>query len=239
MPNSAPSRLQRYSTHLAIANLDTETPSPPHAQPNQGSGSFLPALALSCVLHAVFFVLPLLGERTHVEKAIARTPHPSPGVFFVALPTPVSSTLPVIIAPPAMAEAIADFAAQPGIDGKETAQPSIQTEGADILPFPGPAYYTTDQLTKRPVAVAVAELDTADTRSIIVSGGMILQLWIDDRGHVADVVVEQSELPEIFITTAINAFRHSRFNPGELNGKRVSTMMRIEVRYDDARLTGR
>ncbi|MBA3032651.1 MAG: energy transducer TonB [Gammaproteobacteria bacterium] len=211
---------------------------PPNAQPKQGAGYLLPALAVSCILHAVVFVVPLLGEHTQVEQAIARTPRPSPGVFLVALPTPRSSALPVSIAPPAMAEAIADIAAQPGIDGKEAAQPRMQTEGADILPFPGPSYYTTDQLTKRPEAVAVAELDTADTRSIIVSGGMILQLRIDDLGHVVDVVVEQSELPEIFIATAINAFRHSRFKPGELNGKRVSTMMRIEVRYDDARLTG-
>lgn len=183
-------------------------------------------------------LLPLLGERIQVEKTIARTPRPLPGVFLVALPTPPSSIPPATIKPSTNAESIVETEAQPGVEGKEAAEPRTQSEGADILPFPGPAYYTTDQLTKRPEAIAVSELDTPDTRSIIVSGGMVLQLWINDRGYVVDVVVEQSELPEIFVATAINAFRHSLFKPGERNGKRVSTMMRIEVRYDDARLSG-
>ncbi len=112
-------------------------------------------------------------------------------------------------------------------------------DGADLLPIPGPAYYTSDQLTKRTRAIAVQELDTPEMKAIIVAGKLILKLWIDNQGQVEDVVVESSELPEIFAAVAVKAFRQSRFAPGERNGQRVATVMRIEVSYEDKRLPAR
>ena len=114
-----------------------------------------------------------------------------------------------------------------------------RTDGAGLLPFPGPVYYTTDQLSKRPEAVSVAELDTAATQPFIVKGTVVLKLRIDERGQVADVEVETSDLPAIFAETAANAFRNSLFTPGERNGQKVNTLMRIEVRWDDPRLPNR
>lgn len=112
----------------------------------------------------------------------------------------------------------------------------LPTEAAGLLPLPGPVYYTADQLTKRPRAIAVAELDTAATKHFIVSGKLILQLWIDASGKVVEVDVEDSNLPEIFAETARNTFKRSRFSPGERDGIPVGSLMRIEVSYDDARL---
>jgi Gram-negative bacterial TonB protein C-terminal len=139
---------------------------------------------------------------------------------------------------PAVGGIVSSQVKSPGTDGLITAQTKPLSEGAGILPIPGLVYYTADQLTKRPQAVVVPELDPAATRSIIVSGAMILQLRINNLGQVVDVEVEQNELPEIFAVTVTNAFRNSRFTPGERDGQQVNSLMRIEVRYDDKRLAG-
>lgn len=195
-------------------------------------------LALSCLLHAVVIILPALGERTSPEKAAARIARSAPTVFTVLL-APTQGEITPILYPPAENGIVVGDMKTPGAGDSTAPESRDRTEGAGLLPIPGPVYLTTDQLTKHPQAVAVAELDTAATRSIIVSGALILQLKINDRGQVVDVAVEQNELPEIFAETAVNAFKHSRFSPGERNGLPVNTLMRIEVRYDDKRLSER
>ena len=111
----------------------------------------------------------------------------------------------------------------------------LRREGADLLPIPAPTYYSTDQLSRRPQPLAEANLDTAETRSIIISGKMILKLWINDRGAVVDVEVEKTELPETFSRTAIAAFKQLRFAAGERQGQPVGSVLRIEVSYVDSR----
>lgn len=197
------------------------------------------ALALSCLLHAAIVVLPALGERSAPERAVARTTQSSPPVVTVSLVlTRKGEKTPMPIPPAESGIALGDTKS-PGAADSRAPESKDRSEGAGLLPIPGPVYYTTDQLTKRPQALAVAELDTAATRSIIVSGALILRLRINEQGLVVDAEVEQNELPEIFAETAIKAFRQSRFTPGERNGQRVNTLMRIEVRYDDKRLSGR
>ena len=107
--------------------------------------------------------------------------------------------------------------------------------GVNLLPLPAPAYYTTDELSKRPQPLAVADLDAPRIRPIVASGKIVLKLWINEFGVVADVAVEKTELPEIFSRTAVAAFKGLRFEPGERNGQPVATVMRIEVSYDDGR----
>lgn len=107
--------------------------------------------------------------------------------------------------------------------------------GIGLLPIPAPTYYTTDQLTKRPQPVGAVELDGPEIRPILASGTIILKLWINELGDVISVDVEKTDLPDIFTRTAVAAFEQLHFVPGELNGQRVGTMMRIEISYDDGR----
>lgn len=195
------------------------------------------ALALSCLLHTLVILLPWLGTSGQGEKTAALSFNGGSSLLTAILTTQRDSPSPPI-QPETGIAANDDDISQPSGPNTEDVQPKSHTEGVDILPIPGMAYYTTDQLTKRPQAVVIAELDTEATRPIIVSGRMILRLWLDVRGRVVEVVVEQSELPKVFAETAINAFRHSRFTPGELNGQLVGTVMRVEVSYDDKRLNG-
>lgn len=195
-------------------------------------------LVLSCLLHAGLVFSPMLGERGPHEQAAFLSPHSAPAVFTATLGVSWREKFPTS-SPPAKSGLEVDEVRQSGTAESKSHQSRERTEGAGLLPIPGPVYFTTDQLTKRPQAIAVEELDTEATRSIVASGTMILRLRINDRGEVVDADIEENGLPEIFAATAVNAFKHSRFTPGERDGVRVNTMMRIEVRFDDQRLSGR
>ena len=66
---------------------------------------------------------------------------------------------------------------------------------------------------------------------MFASGTVVLKLWINELGDVVSVDVEKSDLPEAYTKTAVAAFGNIRFVPGEVDGRRVGTMMRIEVIY--------
>ena len=68
---------------------------------------------------------------------------------------------------------------------------------------------------------------------MIPSGKVILKVWITELGNVASVDVEKSDMPEAVSASAAAAFGKLRFVPGEINGRPVGSMMRIEVIYDD------
>lgn len=194
------------------------------------------ALALSCLLHAAVVFLPYLGKSTR-EGRFAPTAHRD-------LPPALDAKL-VPAGAPAQRTAVSAAAGAPTRADPSAAIPvrapagpvSPQTtDGADLLPLAAPVYYTTDQLSKRPQPLAVAELDAPQTRPIIASGKIVLTLWINEFGVVADVAVEKSDLPEIFGRSAAEAFKALRFEPGERDGRPVATVMHIEVNYDDSRL---
>lgn len=125
---------------------------------------------------------------------------------------------------------------------ERTAEPAsppdapASANGRGLLPLPAPVYYTTDQLTKRPQPITLDELETPETRAVVASGILVLKLWIDEQGRVADAAIEKSELPEVLSRAAITSLKNSRFQPGERNGLPVGTVMRIEVSYDDGRV---
>jgi TonB family protein len=205
------------------------------ADPDAAALRLLAALTLSCLLHAVVFFLPYLGESTGETRFALKGRQKLPQVINATL----ALTGEHIFSPedvPARTESVPDLSAPDRRADEEQPSSRHRAEGVDLLPLPAPAYYTTDQLTKRPQPVAAADLDAAELRSIVASGKMVLKLWINESGVVADVTVETTELPEAFSRTAIAAFKDLRFAPGELNGQPVRTVMRIEVNYDDGRL---
>jgi Gram-negative bacterial TonB protein C-terminal len=97
-------------------------------------------------------------------------------------------------------------------------------------------FYAAGQLSKRPKVIAEVDLETADTRSLLATGRMVFNLAIDQNGKVLAVDVEQSDLPEVFTQAASNAFMQFKFQPGEIDGTPVGSILRIEITYDDAQL---
>jgi outer membrane biosynthesis protein TonB len=138
-------------------------------------------------------------------------------------------------------------AASKDIEQKPTSSPRPQANAASgssrgpagrpgWLPILAPTYYAAEQLTKHPKATSDVELDAPEIRSIAASGTLILKLWINEVGAVDSVDIEKSEVPPPVSDSAIAAFKRLLFTPGEIDGRRVASMMRIEITYDDTRL---
>ncbi len=193
------------------------------------SNRLLSALMASCLLHAAVIVTPYFGASTTLSRAAVLEPGPS-RVLRVRL---VLESVPAKAAEnPAGGASVADAQGRRPDDEAARAAPE-RALGADLLPIPAPAYYTTDQLTQRPQPTSQPRLLTAELGPEVPSGKVILKVWITELGNVASVEIEKSDLPETVAATAAAAFGKLRFVPGQLNGRPVGSMMRIEVIYYD------
>ena len=191
------------------------------------------ALLVSCLLHAALFVAPYLGVSTHVSRPAlpgVHKPEPAPALrATLALENNGAYTVPGISA---KGESVVASPAERAAGDEQRPAP-VRTEGIGLLPIPAPTYYTTDQLTRRTRPISAPRLDAPELGPVYATGTVILKLWISELGDVISVDVEKTDLPETYARTAAEAFRKVRFVPGEINGRRVGTMVRIEVTYDD------
>ena len=195
-------------------------------------------LMISCLLHATLCFMPYLGGSPVAPRSApqgGQIPKPSRTLNATLALERKSAFAPAETSP---AFAGAGSTAGPSAEDTAAQEPraaSNRSKGIGLLPIPAPTYYTTDQLTQRPQPTAEAQLDTPEIWPIPASGTIILKLWISEFGEVVSADVEKTDLPEIFSRTAVAAFRSLPFVPGEINGRRVGTIMRIEVIYDDSR----
>jgi TonB family protein len=165
------------------------------------------ALMASCLLHVAAVLAPALGMGGGI---LIFAPHRSQN-------TRTPSVLDVRLAEtgrPAM-----------------RAAPTRVPRGVDLLPFPARLFRTADELTKQPRPRVKPAFNVP--APIFTPGKVILKVWIDALGNVVAVDVEESSVPDALAATAASAFRQTPFIPGEINGGRVATLMRIEVTYAD------
>jgi hypothetical protein len=193
------------------------------------SDRLLAALTASCLLHAAAIAMPYLGASTTVARPVVLNPGPA-RVLHVRL---VLESAPAKPAESSAGGASAADAPRRGPADEAQRAAVERTLGADLLPIPAPAYYSTDQLTRRPEPTSQPRLLTPELGPLIPSGKVVLKVWITELGNVASVEIENSDLPETVSATAAAAFGKLRFVPGQLNGRAVGSMMRIEVVYYD------
>ena len=92
-------------------------------------------------------------------------------------------------------------------------------------------YYSTDVLTRRPVALSDVFLEKVEIDSGETADRPVLFLWIGVTGLVEKVSVDQSDYDVALVQPILDAFRALRFAPGEINGQAVPVVMKIEVFY--------
>lgn len=103
---------------------------------------------------------------------------------------------------------------------------SDATEEGRYLPRP--------MLTVAPVAQTPVDLLWPTDTSLIGSYTGILKLFIDEQGRVQRVVLDDDALPEALAEVAKQTFQSLVFSPAELDGQRVKSRIRVEVRFDAA-----
>ena len=196
------------------------------------------ALALSCAVHAVPLLVPHLGRSTAASGGGVR------GVPQVAGARLLQATLlrerpqaaepqPAVVASPvAAAAAPLPLPATPPATKKESGSAAASTLGAGLLPLAAPAFHTADQLTHRPQPLTPPNLEELAATNPSLLGIVILKLWIGDDGRVVSTEIEESQIPAAAAAAAAAAFAKLRFAPGQINGRAVGAIMRIEVSYE-------
>jgi TonB family protein len=196
-------------------------------------GRLYAALAISCLLHAALVFMPGFGASSSVYRPDPRGaqesgPARALDVRFEQGSGPAAEAE----GPPAAGAGPVGAPAPPSAD--EDARPPQQlSRGIDLLPGPGPAFHTAEQLTKRPEPTSQPMLDVPRAVARTVRGRVALKLWIDELGNVVSVEVDQSNVPKAVSDVAVEAFGKLRYEPGEINGRRVPAQITVEVTYDN------
>ncbi|ABR91850.1 tonB like protein [Janthinobacterium sp. Marseille] len=97
-----------------------------------------------------------------------------------------------------------------------------------------PHYFSVKELTQKPLV----SRDVPADLMLIVPGvppqAATLQILISEYGDVDKVIVEDSLLPDDAQKIVVDEFSKLKFNPGEINGTRVKSQLKIEILLEDA-----
>lgn len=208
-----------------------------------GCGRLLPALFLSLLLHVLAVLPPLSGAAPGGGEGGASRHEITARLVGVA-----NRDTPEKDRPPEAAykEEAAPSAPLQGNDSETLAPGTPDREGNSTKPTmdhgPGDGsgelrYFLGDQLTVRPYPLTVLEdPGTLEPEPDGRSDRVVLRIWISDSGEVTGTETEFTDMPARVHDAVVVAFRRMRFMPGEIDGRRVGSILRIEMTYKDFRL---
>lgn len=204
-----------------------------------GTSGLALALLLSSLFHALAIVFPSFDETSYRKDAIASWAPVRTMALSVTLNHPAAGARAVSVTSKVPRTKLDPSRGADGLSAKisnELSPAMTPSVRQNLLPLPGVDYYATNELTIKPQPLGEAALDPAEIAAIVASGKILLVLRINEQGEVVGVSVDHSDLPDVFSEAVTTAFRKLHFSPGELNGQKVGAVMRVEVRYDDARV---
>jgi hypothetical protein len=184
------------------------------------------ALFLSGLLHALLVFASFPGADSHAPNMVLTdTPHVLTARLYSGTDAKITSPVPG----PNGREAAAATAPRENKAGpdetrnqaKEQSNPSAQKD-----PF-----HSTDQLTKHPRSKDKIDLAIPEARLLTDPGSLVLNLWIDNFGKVVSVEIDKTDLPEEYATAVAETFSKLRFEPGEIHGHPVRSILRIEITH--------
>ena len=198
------------------------------------------ALAVSCIFHAALLLAPHLGLSSVAAGGGTQGKPLSAGArLFSATLAPPRRAAPATPAAPSVVNTVVDaveplpLPATPPATKLEPGSAAESTLGAGFLPLGAPVFHTADQLTQRPRPLTSPDLEgSAGTSNTPLLGTVILKLWIGETGNIVSVEIEESQVPAAAAAAAAEAFAKLRFAPGEIDGRAVGSIMRIEVTYE-------
>jgi TonB family protein len=185
------------------------------------------AIVLSFLLHALVIVMPSPGTGKQSARAAPRSldVRVEQGEATAPRTEPARAAIPAIPPPPP----------RPA-PGEAAGATERLSRGLDLLPTPAAPYFTIEHLTKQPLATSQPLLTVPRQTARYVSGKVMLKVWINELGGVDEVEVEHSTLPATVSSIAAEAFRKLHFAPGEVDGRPVGVLMRVEIAYVDGRV---
>ena len=98
-------------------------------------------------------------------------------------------------------------------------------------------YFSSDLLAVRPYPLTILESpQMLEPLPVDAEGRIVLKVWISDAGEVTATETEFTDMPATIHEAIVTAFQGMRFMPGQIDGKAVGSIMRIEMTYEDFRL---
>lgn len=94
---------------------------------------------------------------------------------------------------------------------------------------PARLFYPADQLSVRPLPLSDIESPDFDMPMQDRRASVIMDVSISESGEVVSALPVMSGLPESYTQSLAAAFRRLRFTPGEINGVRVGSLLRVEL----------
>jgi periplasmic protein TonB len=157
-----------------------------------------------------------------------------------ARPAPIQPIEPGVVAPTQTSAAgdlpdrQPDMAAQDAslsqLTPGATADPAASSpSGTDPQGFD---YVPRQYLSLPPVPLAQIEVPFPESVGGTFAITTQLSLFIDETGVVRRVRVDGPELDPALEAAAVDAFRQGRFTPGQLDGRPVRSLVRIEVTFE-------
>ena len=107
-----------------------------------------------------------------------------------------------------------------GSGGSRTAGHSIE---------PVRHYYPADQLSVRPIPLSEMESPDFDMPMQDRLASVVIDVSISELGEVVSVRPVISGLPDNYTESLVMAFSRLRFRPGEIDGRRVGSLLRVEL----------
>lgn len=95
-------------------------------------------------------------------------------------------------------------------------------------------HYHPEQLSRQPHLLKNPELDLPEAQLLTGPGRLLLSLWIDTNGRVVAYEIEAPDLPEEYTTAVAEAFSAQRYAPGELGGRKVPSILKLEIQHGPA-----
>lgn len=114
--------------------------------------------------------------------------------------------------------------------------PPLAPTEAQELPVLERSYLPRELLSRGPLARDVVLLQWPLQAPMSGSFRGELRLFIDEQGVVRRVEAADDGLPEILLEAARQAFQDTRFSPGELQGRTVRSVIRVEVSFENGPL---
>lgn len=111
-------------------------------------------------------------------------------------------------------------------------------------PSPSPradarGHYQAEQLSRAPRPLVDIDLNLPEAALLISPGQMRLTLWIDAEGRVVAYRIDATDLPEEYVAAVAETFAATRYAPGELLGRKVASILTLEIEHEPPAHPGR
>lgn len=178
---------------------------------------------------AVAARLPTL---TLLPGAPSAAPSAVPGRLLADVMRPeredISPVMPPNLAPLVEAPALPDLG--PALPALGAALSSAATESR----WDEGSYIPRPQLSRPPVMLGSVSLTWPEEGPSAGHYRDIIALYIDEQGIVQRVRIDGTGLPEVLQEETRQRFLGARFEPGQLDGREVKSLIRVEVEFDAA-----